>query len=76
MIIKCKNMTHAMKAKKILSDRGILSEVKKINNDPDISGCVYSIVFEDSFYNSAIILLKEGNVVLHKSETYRFGDGE
>ena len=76
MIIKCKNMTHAMKAKKILSDHGILSEVKKINNDPDISGCVYSIVFEDSFYNSAIILLKEGNVVLHKSETYRFGDGE
>ncbi len=76
MIIKCKNMTHAMKAKKLLSDWGITSEVKKINNDPDISGCVYSIVFEDSLYNSVINIIKNGNVILHKSEMYRYGDGE
>jgi hypothetical protein len=69
-------MTHAMKAKKLLSDWGILSEVKKINNSPDVSGCVYSIVFDDNNYDNAIRIMKSGNVIVHKTEMYRYGDSE
>ncbi len=76
MIIKCKNMTHAMKAKRLLSDWGIESDVKKINDDPNVSGCVYSIAFESKNYDTVIRVLKAGNVVLHKTEAHRFGDGE
>lgn len=76
MKINCKNMTHAMKAKRLLSDWGIASEVKKINNDPNVSGCVYSVVFDDKQYDMAIRILKNGNVVLHKTEMFRYGDSQ
>ena len=69
-------MTHAMKAKRLLSDWGIGSDVKKINDDPDVSGCVYSIVFRSDDYDDVIRVLKGGNVVLHKTEMYRYGEGE
>lgn len=74
MIIKCKNMTHAMKAKKILNESGISASVEKINNIPNYSGCVYSIVFGDIYFELVIKLLKENHIVLHKTELNNFGD--
>lgn len=74
MIIKCKNMTHAMKAKRLLSDWGIDSSVEKINNDPNINGCVYSILFDDKHYEKAIRIMNRGGVVLHKTENIGYGD--
>lgn len=74
MVIKCKNMTHAMKAKRLLSDWGISSDVQKLNNDPQVSGCVYSIVFDDREYERAAIIMQKGGVVLHRSENKLYGD--
>ena len=74
MIIKCKNMTHAMKAKKVLNDSGVLASVEKINNVPNYSGCVYGIVFSDIYFDLVLKLLKENNIILHKTEFNNFGD--
>ena len=74
MIIKCKNMTHAMKAKKILNESGVLASVEKINNVPNYSGCIYGIVFGDIYFELVIKLLKENHIVLHKTELNNFGD--
>ena len=74
MIIKCKNMTHAMKAKKILNEAGVSSSVEKINNISNYSGCVYGIVFADIYFELVIKLLKENHIVLHKTELNNFGD--
>jgi len=74
MIIKCKNMTHAMKAKKVLNDSGVIASVEKINNVPNYSGCVYGVVFSEVYFELAIKLLKENNIILHKTELNNFGD--
>lgn len=74
MIIKCKNMTHAMKAKKIISEAGISVSVEKINNVPDYSGCVYGVVFSDIHFEIVYKLMKENHIVLHKTEIVKYGD--
>ena len=74
MIIKCKNMTHAMKAKKVLNEAGLTASVEKINNVPDYSGCVYGVVFNDIYFELALKLLTENSIVLHKTELKNFGD--
>ncbi len=74
MKIKCKNMTHAMKANRILYDNGIHSKVEKTNDDPDIHGCVYSIVFDDRHLNRALEIMCSGGVILHKKEKINYGD--
>lgn len=75
MKLLCKNMTHAMKANKILYNNGIHSKVEKSTDNPGISGCVYSIVFDDRYSNSALEYLCKGGVILHKKEKQRYGDG-
>ncbi len=74
MIIKCKNMTHAMKAKKVLKDAQINASVEKINNIPNYSGCVYGVVFSDIYFDLAIKLIKDNKIILHKTELNNFGD--
>lgn len=74
MKIKCKNMTHAMKANRALYNSGIHSRVEKISDDPDIHGCVYSIVFEDRYLKQALDIMRSNNVLLHKKEKISYGD--
>lgn len=74
MRLMCKNMTHAMKANKVLYNNGIHSKVEKINNNPDIKGCVYCICFEDKYKETVIDIFKKYGVILHKSEHIKFGD--
>ena len=74
MNIKCKNMTHALKANKILYGNGIESSVKKISDDPSVRGCVYSISFSDKYAETALDLMYNGGVLLHKSEKNVYGD--
>jgi len=74
MIIKCKNMTHAMKAKKVLNDSGITANVEKINNVPNYNGCIYAIVFSDVYFELVCKLIKEHGIILHKTELNNFGD--
>ena len=63
-----------MKAKKVLNESGLTASVEKINNVPNYSGCVYSVVFSDSYFELAMKLFKENGIVLHKSELKNFGD--
>jgi hypothetical protein len=74
MKLKCKNMTHAMKANRLLYDNGIRSRVEKISDDPDIHGCVYSIAIDDSLVRRALKIMSDGGVQLHKKEKIRYGD--
>ncbi len=74
MTIRCKNMTHAMKAHRILQENSIDSRVQKLNNLSDYNGCVYSIVFEDENFDRAISLFYKNNVILHKTEKIYYGD--
>ncbi len=67
-------MTHAMKAKKIMNESGISASVEKINNVPNYSGCVYAVVFSDIYFELAFKLIKENNIILHKTELNNFGD--
>ena len=75
MKVKCKNMTHAMKANRLLYNNGIQSRVEKISNDPDMHGCVYSIVFADRYSKQALEVMCSGGVLLHRNEKIRYGDG-
>lgn len=68
MIVKCKNMTNAMRANKILYNNGIQSQVHKISDDPEISGCVYSVVFDDKYDERALYLICQNKISLHKKE--------
>ena len=43
----CKNMTHALKANKLLYNCGVFSKVEKDADNPDVNGCVYCIMFDD-----------------------------
>lgn len=74
MIVKCKNMTNAMKANKILFNNGIHSQVQKISDDPEISGCVYSVVFDDKHIERALRLMCSNRISLHKKEKNLYGD--
>ena len=74
MKLKCKNMTHAMKANRLLYNNGIHSRVEKISDDPEIHGCVYSIVIDDSYVHRALMIMNDGGVQLHKKEKIRYGD--
>ena len=74
MKIKCKNITHAMKAEKLLGEQGIRARVEKNSHDPDVRGCVYSIVFSDSYVRPAVDLMLRGGVKLHSSEQGFYGD--
>ena len=74
MKLKCKNMTHAMKANRLLYDNGLRSRVEKISDDPDIHGCVYSIAIDDSLVRRALKIMSDGGVQLHKKEKIRYGD--
>ncbi len=73
MKLKCKNMTQAMKANRLLYQNGIQSRVEKISDDPEIKGCVYSICFSDKYLNHALEILNNGGVILHKKEKYGYG---
>ena len=70
----CKNMTHAMKANKLLYNNGIQSRVEKISDDPNVRGCVYSIIFNDRYSKEAIEILRAGGVMLHKKEYDYYGE--
>lgn len=70
----CKNMTHAMKANKLLYSNGIYSRVEKISNDPNVHGCVYSICFNERYTKQAVEILKAGGVLLHRKEQDYYGD--
>ena len=72
MTIKCKNMTHAMKAKKILAKNGIDAFVEKKSDIPDYTGCIYTINFDDSFYAKAIRVMDSGGVIIHSTEKIRY----
>lgn len=74
MKILCKNMTHAMKANKLLYNAGIHSSVEKLTDVEGISGCVYSINFSDKNFESALQVMCKGNVILHKKEKRYYGD--
>jgi len=74
MKVKCKNMTHAMKANRLLSDNGIESRVEKISDDPEAHGCVYSIVVPDEYAGEAYNIMSSGGVLLHKTEKRGYGD--
>lgn len=74
MKIKCKNMTHAMKANRVLYDNGIHSKVEKINDDPDMHGCVYSIAIDRSHLSRALEIMCLAGVQLHKKEKVNCGD--
>lgn len=74
MKIKCKNMTHAMKANRLLYNNGIHSRVEKISDDPEVHGCVYSIVFEDRYQKQALEIMSSGGVMLHRKEKMHYGD--
>lgn len=74
MKIKCKNMTHAMKANRVLYDNGIHSKVEKINDDPDMQGCVYSIAIDRSHLSRALEIMCLVGVQLHKKEKVNYGD--
>ncbi len=74
MTVKCKNITHAMKANRLLYNGGIESRVEKISDDPDVRGCVYSIVFSDRYAERALEIMCGGGVQLHKSEKKGYGD--
>ena len=73
MKLKCKNMTHAMKANRLLYNNGIHSRVEKISDDPEVHGCVYSIVIDDKAASHALKIMSDGGVQLHKKEI-RYGD--
>lgn len=75
MTVKCKNMTHAMKAQRLLTKIGISCSVEKNNNDPSANGCVYSVKFDDAFYERAMHEMKMGGIVLHKSESNGYRGG-
>ncbi len=68
MILMCKNMTNAIKANKVLYDNGITSRIEKITDNPDVRGCVYSVVFDDRHKETAFSVLCKSSVVLHKKE--------
>ncbi len=74
MKILCKNMTHAMKANKLLYNCGIHSKVEKSTDNPGIKGCVYGISFNDKYFDKAIDAMKKGEVHLHKQEKNYYGD--
>lgn len=74
MKILCKNMTHAIKASKVLTNSGITAKVEKLTNVPDIVGCVYSVSFEDKYFEKSIALMRSGDVILHKKEKNYYGD--
>lgn len=74
MKIKCKSMTHAMKANRLLYDNGIYSRVEKVSDDPEIHGCVYAVAIPDRFVETALEIMNSGGVQLHKKEKLRGGD--
>lgn len=74
MRILCKNMTHAMKANRLLSDSGIYSKVEKITEMSGVSGCVYCINFDDRNFETALEIMKNSGVLLHKKERNYYGD--
>lgn len=68
MILKCKNMTNAIRANKLLNNNKIKSRLEKISDDPEIRGCVYSVVIDDNFKNIALDILCKNNISFHKKE--------
>lgn len=72
MTIKCKNMTHAIKAQKILVKNGIEASVKKTTYISGQSGCVYTINFNEEFCDKAMSLMMDNGVIIHKSEKERY----
>ncbi len=75
MKLKCKNMTHAMKANRLLFIiTEYIPEWKKISDDPEVHGCVYSIVIDDKAASHALKIMSDGGVQLHKKEKIRYGD--
>lgn len=73
MTINCKNMTQAMKAKKILEKNGIKSSVNKKVGEPYV-GCIASLNFDDIYFDNVISLIKTNGILLHKSELYNDRD--
>lgn len=76
MTVLCKNMTHALKANKLLYQAGIHSRVEKKTSVNGITGCVYTIIFDDEQKDSAFDIMHKGGVILHKKEKVYYGDTE
>lgn len=74
MKLMCKNMTHAMKANKLLYNNGIKSRVEKISDNPDVKGCVYCILFEDKYFDEVLKICNNNGILFHKKEKHGSGD--
>lgn len=72
MKIMCKNMTHALKANKLLYNCGVFSKVEKDADNPDVNGCVYCIIFDDKESVKALECMCKGGVILHKKEKQKY----
>ena len=74
MKIMCKNMTHALKANKVLYQNGIYSKVEKETSVSGINGCVYTLIISENDFEKAIGVMKESGVMLHKKELNYYGE--
>jgi hypothetical protein len=74
MTVMCKNMTHALKGNKILYQNGIYSKVEKETSVDGISGCVYTLTISERDFNTALSIMFNSGVILHKKEYDYYGD--
>lgn len=74
MIVKCKNLTNAIRANKLLAQNDIKSSVVKITDSEYGGGCIHAISFDDIFKKRALCLMKKRDIILHKTESIYYGD--
>ena len=62
--IECGSVTHAMKAKKVLSRKGIVAKISKDVNSE--CGCSFIIEVPDEKYFDSLIILKNNGIKFDK----------
>lgn len=62
LIISLKSMTHAQKAKRLLSSHRIMCEIVGLDRSLTENGCAYGIAFSSKDYDAVYAVLKSASL--------------